>query len=62
MQLLGPQVRKQLTGLDNYAADGSEAFEKLTNLTRLFPEEEAKQLKKALSHAKHYLKAEYKVR
>lgn len=66
LQAIGPNVRKCMKGLDNYAADGAKGFESLqkvvTLLGRLGKGKEWEESNtKLLSTSKQYLKVEYKV-
>lgn len=61
-----PNIRKCMRGLDNYAADGSKAFDDLQKtIDRLRETGKEKdwcdRIKRSLVEAKQYLKLEYKV-
>ncbi|CAC5355562.1 unnamed protein product [Mytilus coruscus] len=61
-----PNIRKCMKGLDNYAADGSKAFEDLQKIIDQLgsigkDKDWCEELKKSLSSSKQYLKLEYKL-
>lgn len=61
LEAIGPSVRKQMRGLDNYAAEGAEGYEDLLNIShQVFKEEEVHDIKIRLKQSKNYLKTEYK--
>ena len=62
LEAIGPRIRKQMRGLDNYAADGTQAFDDLeSKISEIFDENDVHEIKLKLKKSKHYLKMEYKV-
>ena len=62
LEAIGPRIRKQMRGLDNYAADGTQAFDDLeSNICEIFDENDVDEIKRKLKLYKHYLKIDYKV-
>ncbi|XP_063438390.1 uncharacterized protein LOC134719312 [Mytilus trossulus] len=65
LHAIGPNVRKCMKGLDNYAADGAKAIESLQKIADLFGrldkgKEWQDKMCKLLTSSKQYLKLEYK--
>ncbi|CAC5407948.1 unnamed protein product [Mytilus coruscus] len=65
LHAIGPNVRKSMKGLDNYAADGAKAIESLQKIADLFGrlnkgKEWQDNICKLLTSSKQYLKLEYK--
>ncbi|VDI29911.1 Hypothetical predicted protein [Mytilus galloprovincialis] len=65
LHAIGPNVRKSMKGLDNYAADGAKAIESLQKIAALFGrldkgKEWQDNIYKLLTSSKQYLKLEYK--
>ena len=63
---VGPNIRKSMKGLDNYASEGGKAIESLQKITELFcrigkGKDWQEYTNKILSDSKQYLKLEYKV-
>ena len=67
LDVCSASVRKSLQGLDNFSAQGSQAFDDLAKLTDNLvdcgkPPEWARDVKQHLRSSKQYLKGDYKVR
>ena len=67
LDVCSASVRKSLQGLDNFSAQGSQAFDDLATLTDNLvdcgkPPERARDVKQHLRSSKQYLKGDYKVR
>ena len=67
LDVCSASVRKSLQGLDNFSAQGSQAFGDLAKLTDNLvdcgrPPEWARDVKQHLRSSKQYLKGDYKVR
>lgn len=66
LEAVEPGIRKSMRGLDNFAADGSQAFDDLKNVVRVLGQlgkghEWSEKMAGMLNEGKQYLKVQYKV-
>lgn len=66
LEAVEPGIRKSMRGLDNFAADGSQAFDDLKNVVRVLGQlgkghEWSEKMTGMLNEGKQYLKVQYKV-